>query len=406
MKKVPLFSYENLVILLMGLAFGFVFFDRLAISFLAPFLVPELGLNNTQLGVLASALALTWAISGYGVGVLSDYLGNRKTLLVIAIMVFSACSILSGLATSFLMLLGARVLPIAQSIMAAESSEHRRGFNMGVLQNFISSLLSNFAAPLILVAVGVAYGWREAFYIAGIPGFIVAILIILFIREPARQEPLSGSEHSGATISFGEMIGYRNIWICAIVSCLMVSWLLIQLTFLPIYLVQTRGISPESMSVALGALGIAGALSSIIVPGLSDRFGRRPILALFALGGVISPVTTVLFSGPYAAMVLMMGVGFLAIGCFSLFMATVPSETIPASYVATALGFIMGLGEIIGGVAGPTIAGLAADTFGPATPMWMAAVLGFAAALFCLMLDETAPRVIAKTGPIEVSSPA
>jgi ACS family hexuronate transporter-like MFS transporter len=175
MKKVPLFSYENLVILLMGLAFGFVFFDRLAISFLAPFLVPELGLNNTQLGVLASALALTWAISGYGVGVLSDYLGNRKTLLVIAIVVFSACSILSGLATSFLMLLGARllmgfaegpVLPIAQSIMAAESSEHRRGFNMGVLQNFISSLLSNFAAPLILVAVGVAYGWREAFYIA------------------------------------------------------------------------------------------------------------------------------------------------------------------------------------------------------------------------------------------------
>ena len=59
MKKVPLFSYENLVILLMGLAFGFVFFDRLAISFLAPFLVPELGLSNTQLGVLASALALT-----------------------------------------------------------------------------------------------------------------------------------------------------------------------------------------------------------------------------------------------------------------------------------------------------------------------------------------------------------
>ncbi|HEX7564301.1 MAG TPA: MFS transporter [Bradyrhizobium sp.] len=415
MKKVPLFSYENLVILLMGLAFGFVFFDRLAISFLAPFLVPELGLNNTQLGVLASALALTWAISGYGVGVLSDYLGNRKTLLVIAIVVFSACSILSGLATSFLMLLGARllmgfaegpVLPIAQSIMAAESSEHRRGFNMGVLQNFISSLLSNFAAPLILVAVGVAYGWREAFYIAGIPGFIVAILIMFFIREPARKEALSGSEHSGATISFGKMIGYRNIWICAIVSCLMVSWLLIQLTFLPIYLVQTRGVSPESMSVALGALGIAGALSSIIVPALSDRYGRRPILALFALVGVISPVTTVLFTGPYPAMVLVMGVGFLAIGCFSLFMATVPSETIPASYVATALGFIMGLGEIIGGVAGPTLAGMAADAFGPATPMWMAAVLGFAAALFCLMLDETAPRVVAKTHPIEVSSPA
>ena len=77
-----------------------------------------------------------------------------------------------------------------------------------------------------------------------------------------------------------------------------------------------------------------------------------------------------------------------------------------ARVVATALGFIMGLGEIIGGVAGPTLAGIAADAFGPATPMWMAAVLGFAAALFCLKLDETAPRVVVKTNPVGVSSPA
>jgi sugar phosphate permease len=48
--------------LLMGLAFGFVFFDRLALSFLAPFLVTELRLNNTQLGLLASALA--WRFQG------------------------------------------------------------------------------------------------------------------------------------------------------------------------------------------------------------------------------------------------------------------------------------------------------------------------------------------------------
>ncbi|MBV9561373.1 MAG: MFS transporter, partial [Bradyrhizobium sp.] len=166
-----IFKYENLVVILMGAAFGFVFFDRLALSFLAPFIVPELQLSNSQLGALAAGLALTWAIAGYGVGTLSDYLQNRKTLLVCAIVVFSACSIGSGLANSFLTLLAARlvmglaegpVLPIAQSIMSAESSEHRRGFNMGVLQNFFSALLSNLAAPLVLVAIGQAYGWRAA----------------------------------------------------------------------------------------------------------------------------------------------------------------------------------------------------------------------------------------------------
>lgn len=245
MKRVR--SYENLVMLLMGLAFGFVFFDRLALSFLAPFLVPDLGLNNTQLGLLAAALALTWAVSGYVFGILSDYFDKRKALLVLSIILFSACSVVSGLATSFVMLLGARlvmglpegpVLPIAQSIMAAESSDHRRGFNMGVLQNYFSSLLSYFAAPLVLVAIANSYGWRESFYIAGIPGFIIALMIAFFIREP-RKDDAASANHGSGYISLGQMLRYRNIWLCAVISCLMVSWLIIQLTFLPLYLVRT-----------------------------------------------------------------------------------------------------------------------------------------------------------------------
>lgn len=414
MGKSRIFSYENLVMILMGLAFAFVFFDRLALNFLAPFIVPELHLNNTELGALSAGLGLTWAISGYGVGALSDYLGNRKALLVAAIVVFSACSIISGLASSFLMLLGARmimglaegpVLPIAQSIMVAESSEHRRGFNMGVLQNFLSTLLGNFAAPLVLVAIGTAFGWRNAFFVAGIPGFIVALLIFLLIREPSHAK-LTQQDGGTGTIALTRMLGYRNIWICTIISCLMVAWLLIQFTFLPIYLVQSRGLSPTVMSMALATIGVSSAISSILVPSLSDRFGRRPMLALFALIGVLAPVTAVLFDGPLPVMFLLLGIGFLAVGCFSLFMATVPSETIPTNYVATALGFIMGVGEAAGGFAGPGLAGIAADAFGPSTPLWIAAVLGLGASLFCLLLDETAPRIVGRVKPIQAPSPA
>lgn len=398
-------SYENLVMLLMGLAFGFVFFDRLALSFLAPFLVPELGLNNTQLGLLAAALALTWAVSGYVFGILSDYFGKRKVLLVLAIILFSTCSVVSGLATSFLMLLCARlfmglaegpVLPIAQSIMAAESSEHRRGFNMGVLQNFFSSLLSYFAAPLILVAIANSYGWREAFYIAGIPGFIIALLIAFFIREPRKNDMAVSGEASGY-ISLGQMLRYRNIWLCALISCLMVSWLIIQLTFLPIYLVQNRGMSPGEMSIVMSALGLAAAFSSFAIPALSDRFGRRPIISLFAFIGLATPLAAVAINGSMTTTVLMIGSGFLAIGCFSIFMATVPSETIPPSYVASALGFIMGIGEIVGGVAGPLIAGIGADLLGPATPMWIAAGTVLLAGICGLFLDETAPRLVGQS---------
>ena len=414
MSRNRIFSYENLVVVLMGAAFGFVFFDRLALNFLAPFLVPELHLNNTELGALAGGLALTWAIAGYAVGTLSDYFQNRKTLLVCAIVIFSFCSVGSGLANSFLTLLAARlvmgfaegpVLPIAQSIMAAESSEHRRGFNMGVLQNFFSALLSNFAAPLVLVAIGQIYGWRSAFYIAAVPGFVVAALIVAFIREPSSGAVPISTASARNTIPLSTMLKHRNIWVCAIVSCLMVSWLLIQITFLPIYLVQVRGLSPSVMSVAVAATGIATVASSIIVPALSDRFGRRPILILSGFVGVIAPVAIVMFDGPLPLLVLLMGLGHLAVGSFSLFMATVPSETIARSHVATALGFIMGMGELAGGFAGPALAGIASDVFGPSSSMWIAATLCICAGLLCLMLDETAPRVLERHKRMIVSSP-
>jgi predicted MFS family arabinose efflux permease len=329
--------------------------------------------------------------------------------------IFSICSVGSGLANSFLTLLAARlvmgfaegpVLPIAQSIMAAESSEHRRGFNMGVLQNFFSALLSNFAAPLVLVAIGQIYGWRSAFYIAAVPGFVVAALIVAFIREPSSGAAPISAASARNTIPLSTMLKHRNIWVCAIVSCLMVSWLLIQITFLPIYLVQVRGLSPSAMSVAVTATGIATVASSIIVPALSDRFGRRPILILSGFVGVIAPVAIVMFDGPLPLLVLFMGLGHLAVGSFSLFMATVPSETIPRSHVATALGFIMGVGEFAGGFAGPALAGIASDVFGPSSSMWIAATLCICAGLLCLMLDETAPRVLERHKRMIVSSPA
>jgi MFS family permease len=59
----------------LSLTFGFVFFDRNATNFLLPFIAPELHLNNTEIGMLSSALSLTWALSAYGFGILTDAKG-------------------------------------------------------------------------------------------------------------------------------------------------------------------------------------------------------------------------------------------------------------------------------------------------------------------------------------------
>jgi MFS family permease len=87
---------------------------------------------------------------------------------------------------------------------------------------------------------------------------------------------------------------------------------------------------------------------------------------------------------------------YTGLGCFTLFMATIPAETVSRAIVATALGLIMGLGELIGGFVAPTIAGFAADRFGLAIVMWISCGGALLAAVLSLFLQETAPAVLAR----------
>ena len=186
-------SYETMLMILLSLNFGIVFFDRNAMSYLAPFVKPDLNLTNEQVGLFASGLAFMWAISGFVIGTIADRAGHRKAFLVITVIIFSLCSIISGMAGSFLMLLAARMvmgaaegplMPISQSFAAAESSPERRGLNMGFVQNFGSNLFGSFVAPLAIVALANAFGWRVSFYLAAVPGLLSALLLWMFVREP------------------------------------------------------------------------------------------------------------------------------------------------------------------------------------------------------------------------------
>ena len=104
MPRRGLFTYENALVLILGMTFGIVFFDRQAPSSLMIFVKPDLRLDNAQVGMLGAALSFTWAISALGVGLISDRTGKRKPVLIACVIGFSVCSAISGLAHSFLVL--------------------------------------------------------------------------------------------------------------------------------------------------------------------------------------------------------------------------------------------------------------------------------------------------------------
>jgi MFS family permease len=152
-----------------------------------------------------------------------------------------------------------------------------------------------------------------------------------------------------------------------------------------------REIDPSDMSLLMSVLGISATICSIVVPGLSDRFGRKPIMILFSLIALLCPLAALYYTGPLPVLGALIFIGWSASGTFPIFMATIPSETIPVRHVATALGIVMGIGELSGGFLGPAIAGWAADRYGLQAPVLMMGACALIATFFALFLRETAP---------------
>jgi len=392
-------GYQSLMVVLLSLNFGIVFFDRNALNFLMPFVKPELGLSNAQVGLLASGLSLTWAMAAIGIGMISDKTGSRKGLLILATIAFSACSFLSGIASSFALLLGARLLmgaaeggimPISQTMIASAVSPERRGLAMGITQNFGSNLLGSFAAPVLLVAFAAAFSWRHAFFLAGVPGLISAALMWWLIRAEEAEAPAEKKEQAKLTLF--EAFSERNILLCSLLAILLVSYLVICWAFMPLYLTEVRGYEPGRMSWLMGTLGISATIGSFVVSGLSDYTGRKPVMIIMPFIGIILPLGAMFFNGPIWIMYAIFFVGWGLNGIFPLFMATVPSESVDPLHTATAMGLCMGVGEILGGVLSPSIAGYAADQMGLQAPLWIMLGLTIAAGFLSMGLRETAPR--------------
>jgi MFS family permease len=404
-------GYQTLLVFLLSLNFGIVFFDRQALNVLMPQVQPDLMLTQTQIGLIAGGLSGTWAIAAFGVGKLSDTLGKRKALLIASTVAFSLCSFLTGIATTFALLFGARllmgvceggVMPISHAMVASEVNPAKRGLAQGVAQNLGSNLLGSFAAPAVLVPLALAMGWHNAFYLAGVPGLLSAGLMWFLLREPAKLPP---PDEAHAKMSMLDALGIRNIWIVVVVGVLMVAHFVITWAFMPLYLVQQKGFDVSTGGWIMSSLGIAAALYAFAISGLSDRIGRKPVMVWLPFLSVVGPLAALYYDGPAIVLVAFFFVGWAVNGIFPIFMATIPSESVDAHHHATVLGLAMGACEILGGVFGPPIAGVLNDKIGPDTWLYLLMVLAVTSGFVAMGLRETAPMALARRGSLSVVSP-
>ncbi|MBT6044224.1 MAG: MFS transporter [Gammaproteobacteria bacterium] len=407
-------TYENGILVLLGFTFGLIFFDRNAVGVLTPFILEDLGLSNTQLGMLSSALALAWAISAYVFSAWSDRMGARKPFILLSIIVFSLCSALSGFAGSFGFLLVARIvmgiaegpfLPICLSVMNDESSPHRRGMNAGIMQNVFAALLGTTLAPIVLTALAIQFDWRVTFFLTGIPGLICGFLVWKFMKEPINSNKETGSDKVAASETGVEqnhqtkpsalsMLKEHNIRVCCLIAIFLVSWFLVTLTFMFVFLTNYRGFSPEEAGGVMSVMGFSTMLGGFLVPTWSDSIGRKPVMILFTFIGVITPLAALYFDGPMWMMGLLLFIGWSATGSFPLFMGVVPGETVSPMLAATSMGLVVCIGELVGGFASPWLAGMLADQGTLQAPMYYVMICAFLSGICALFLKETAPSKV------------
>ncbi len=386
--------YENRLVLILFFTWGTVFLDRMSQLYLAPYFAPEFHLSSQQIGNLAAVVSVTWAVSGLLFGALSDRFG-RRVVLIPGVLIFSALSWLSGIAHSFEQLLFIRALmgaaegpcwAVINAITEESSTPTRRGRNVGLVVS-AGALVGLCAAPILTTQVASRWGWRWGFFVTGVPGILMAILIWKFVREPNRAEP-EGKGHGRPNLrGYFSILRFRNVWLCCLGAGGFISWLFLQNVFAPLYITEVMHRPGTTAGFLLGAAGLGSFFIGLVFPGLSDRWGRKPTLLFLALISTLLPIALYL-PVLYLHLWLLAAILFLTQGgqaIAALIMVLVPAESVPPQFSATAIGLATLVGEIIGATIAPAAGGAMAEAFGLGMPLLMAAAstaVVFVAALF------------------------
>jgi MFS family permease len=358
---------ENTIVAVLALGFGLVGIDRFLITTLFPVIARDLHLNYGDIGIITGALAIAWGTAALFVGNLSDRIGRRRVLTA-SLVVFSLLIGASGLATGLIGLIVVRVMmgiadgaytPASIAGTLEASGPGRRGFNIGI-QQMMLPLFGLGLAPLLVAAALRFIDWRWIFLVFVLPGLAVARAVWLFVPDPATTP-----EATAVLAAWKGVLGYSNVRIAAL---LMLCWLTCLITtsaFLPNYLVDYLRLPLPQMGTVMSAIGLGATVGTFLLASLSDRLGRKPVLALSAAGALLSLVLLANTGAHVGALfAALFFVHFFNNALITLTVGPLCSEAVPVALMATASGLVIAVGELFGGGIAPVLVGHLAQRLG------------------------------------------
>ena len=356
---------------LIFLTWLFSYVDRSLMPMALPFIGQEFHLSPTVMGVVISAFFVGYGSMQIPGGLVADKFGPRKSI-ALGVFFWSVFSLLTGTVSSLAELIGVRVLfglgegihpPAAFKAISAWFGSTERARANGLVLS--SNSLGPMFAPALFAVVIAAYGWRTAFYLDCIPGFLVATAVFWYLRDAPNEHPqmtatelaeIGAPEQARQKIPFSELFKYSALWkLFFIYMTWDMTWWGFQ-AWLPSYLLKVRGFTLLRTGFATSLPFAAGFVGLLAAAYISDHIGRRkPVLIAVLAGNALFMLLTATATSATSAVIFMTATGFFLPAIQGPFWS-LPMDLLPSRVMGYSSGFINTGGQIAG-VCAPIVIG-------------------------------------------------
>tara|TARA_R110002072_G_scaffold81148_8_gene185854 strand:+ start:1895 stop:3187 length:1293 start_codon:yes stop_codon:yes gene_type:complete len=365
----------------------FNFIDRQIVNILAEPIALDLGLSDTQIGLMTGlAFALFYTLLGLPIARYSDRAStNRPRLIAIALATWSAMTALCGLAQNFYQLLLARIgvgvgeagcTPPAHSLISDIVPPERRSsalafYSLGIpIGTLLGMMIGGFLADWV--------GWRMAFLFVGLPGVAMALVVHFMLREPRLGMARSSDSPAAPAPELSLWVSVRTVlqsraFVLLLLAGSTASFLAYgKTTWTTIFFQRTHELTPGEVGFWFGVInGAAGILGTWLGGYLADRFGarnRRHVLTAPAIAmAVAAPIAFL----AYQASTWQVALALLIVPtlCNSLYYGPTYSAAqglVPLRARAIAAAVLLFFQNLIGLGLGPLFFGMLSDLLQPA----------------------------------------
>ena len=367
---------------------AFNYLDRFITAPILPLIIASLHLSDAQAGSLQTVFILVYSLACP----VSGWLGDRAKRLHVAaagVAIWSLATFTSGLAMSFAWLALARAVVgigeasytvITPSLLSDHYPAERRARALSI---FYAAMPVGIALGYVLGGqVGARFGWRPAFFIAGGPGLVLALALLL-LREPprGRLDPAT----SPASPSWRHMLvalRRRPSFFFNLAGQTIFTFSMGGLgAWMPTYFVRERGLGVDAAGTIFGALLlVAGFLGAILGGQIGDRLARRFPGAHFSFSGwaliasipftlvaVLAPSPAVFWPAMFGTQLLL----FLNLGPLNAALVNV----LPSDIRARGVGLHTTVIHLLGDALSPVLIGLISDRIGLRIPVLVTGLL-------------------------------